>query len=340
MKRKITWEDESKFEEIKNALRARDTARSTAILKSLSPEEARDVILQDDAKIIVVAIELAYLMIKDHSYKKEEFMELSSIFLNLDIEGFKRGILVATSQIIGRSSLKISPELSVIFKHIDEVSNKQSASKMSIDDVAKTKEDASLAATTANDTSATASLENKSEPHNASIGDDDKLSNTCLAEEVVTTDYTLSEFSIKRIDDKKMEEDNDVYSFADYILNFFFGWLNNLPHDIRESIEQRDSFLALKEHCNEIQAMFTCSKQEIAIIPEEKSSPMNSRDDHVDQGGAANARYDSDNSIDIDNILDISFLAIVPIMTLSGIHYTACDHDETAVIYQDVSCIY
>ena len=329
MKRKMVhWADDSMFEQIKNALRERDLTKAAEILKTLSVEEARDVIRQDEGKIVVIAIKSAYSMMRDHNYNVEEFKELFSVFLSLDAEGLERGILLATSQIIKKSFVKISPELSVIFNHIDEVSKKESTSKKGVDDVVKTKDDSSLTSAD-NDTGSGASLEKKSKTQNASTETVDNLSNTC-SEKTTINDFSSPEFINKKINCKTTEKENgNAYSFSSAILNFFFGWLNDLPHEIRESIEQNDSFLALQKHCKEVQEMLEDSMREIFTISENGSSLSNSGNYHVDHQDTANVRHDLDNSlIYTDNVLNTSALVDIPIMMFSGAHHAVFDHGE------------
>ena len=338
MKRKVvTWVDDSVFEQIKSALIENNFRRAITFLRSLTLADAKDVIHQSGGRIVTLAIKSAHNNMKHKKYDKDEFISFYKILVDLDPIYVKTISLETNSQIISKCSSQDSIKLFVLGKHMDEVFKAKAAFKNASSEADCKSEDLDAPYVASDEekslgTVDTASTEESNQKEqDLSDRDDKKLVADCLENNMVIegNGNIISVISSKRADTHSTE-DNNLSSDLNHIWNFFFGWLNDLPAFIRESIEQSEVFQQCLDSYREILAMLTANNKTITPVREEMINEMQSRNDedsNVYAEKRAEIKFHTDNLVDIYSPLDLSILAFLPIITLSGL---GAGHDYEA----------
>ena len=353
MKRKVTWADniatyreytpsvvKIKFGEIKSAVRKNDVAEVTRILKSLSPEEANDVIHYEDGKIIINIIKSAHQNMKHHKYNKEEFKELYNVLLDLDERYIKNKILETHCQIIKREHINFGSELFVVYKHIDEIRAERVTLKASTcksvaasTDVGAAESKTDHDVTAASEKEVTDSVTGTAASVKAETKQEDQKESTDGASELTSFEVSNIEYiSIRAknnndksgVDNANNGKGSNNNIDSNYILSRFMSWLSDLPNSIRESIEQTDIFQLLLDHYKEMQSELMVRDVKVVIKSSDDITDHTEQQNYndscvVNQEEAADVKLENDNLyLDKANALNQSSIEALPIFMLSA----------------------
>ena len=315
--KKVRWADETPLERVKKAL-AKDKdnmSEAAKILRSIPREEAYDIIHRDDGYVVTRTIKLVYYNMKHDKYNQKQFANLYAVFVDIDEEYTENTAFKVKKDII-RADLENCP---VLLYRMDggirEAHSLRITSKVTNDTTVEIHE--SEHDTDTKDGVA-AELSHSSPSNGAAQSDHGDKLNTDTSDTIVTLKFWNDKVASYVI---KSDSNN---SSLNYVFDLFFGWLNDLPNSIRESIEQTDIFQFLLDRYKEMQSELMVRDVKVVIKSSDDITDHTEQQNYndscvVNQEEAADVKLENDNLyLDKANALNQSSIEALPIFMLSA----------------------